>query len=112
MLPGGGGVDDGAGDGRNNGSDEDAGVRELELQIDALYGMPSNSGGASGPSPVRVVQAPVVSLCEAVLVVHCDSLEWCAVREDVDLIVERNLAVKSIQEVGHCGGCLCGTTEI
>jgi hypothetical protein len=30
----------------------------------------------------------------------------------VDLIVERNLAVKSIQEVGHCGGCLCGTTEI
>ncbi|KAG0585816.1 hypothetical protein KC19_2G041700 [Ceratodon purpureus] len=60
VLPTPGGVDGGAADGRNNGSDQDAGVRELELQIDALYGMPSNSAGASGPTPFRVVQAPVV----------------------------------------------------
>ncbi|KAG0625261.1 hypothetical protein M758_2G041000 [Ceratodon purpureus] len=60
VLPTPGGVDGGTADGRNNGSDQDAGVRELELQIDALYGMPSNSAGASGPTPFRVVQAPVV----------------------------------------------------
>lgn len=70
MLPTPGGVDGGAADGRNNGSDQDAGVRELELQIDALYGMPSNSAGGTGPSPIRVVQAPVVSFSVAVFIVH------------------------------------------
>lgn len=60
VLPTSGGVDAGAAD-RNGGGDQGTGVRELELQIDALYGMPSNATGTIGPSPVRVVQAPVVS---------------------------------------------------
>nr|XP_024403578.1 uncharacterized protein LOC112295797 isoform X6 [Physcomitrium patens] len=59
VLPTSGGVDAGAAD-RNGGGDQGTGVRELELQIDALYGMPSNATGTIGPSPVRVVQAPVV----------------------------------------------------
>lgn len=58
MLPTPGGVD---ADGRNSGSDHDTGIRELELQIDALYGMPSNATGNTAPSPIRIVQTPVVS---------------------------------------------------
>ena len=91
MLPTPGGVDGGTADGRNNGSDQDAGVRELELQIDALYGMPSNSAGASGPTPFRVVQAPVVSYSMAVVIVHRHWLERCGVWEDLDPILHRNM---------------------
>lgn len=47
-------------DGRSGAGDQDTGVRELEVQIDALYGMPSGGSGASAPSPIRVVQTPVV----------------------------------------------------
>lgn len=61
MLPTPAGIDGGAADGRDSGSDQDTGVRELELQIDALYGMPSNSAGTTGQSPIHGVQAPVVS---------------------------------------------------
>ncbi|XP_073392613.1 uncharacterized protein [Physcomitrium patens] len=59
VLPTPTGVHAGAPD-RNGASDQDTGVRELELQIDALYGIPSNTTGGAGLTPIRVVQAPVV----------------------------------------------------
>nr|XP_024379048.1 uncharacterized protein LOC112283865 isoform X9 [Physcomitrium patens] len=58
VLPTPTGVHAGAPD-RNGASDQDTGVRELELQIDALYGIPSNTTGGAGLTPIRVVQAPV-----------------------------------------------------
>lgn len=53
---------DGSGvtEGRAATGEQDTGVRELELQIDALYNVPSNSGGATGTAPFRVIQTPVV----------------------------------------------------
>jgi len=61
VLPTPGGVD---ADGRNGGGDHDTGVRELELQIDALYGMPPSATENRTAGPIRIVQAPVVSfLC-------------------------------------------------
>lgn len=68
VLPTPTGVHAGAPD-RNGASDQDTGVRELELQIDALYGIPSNTTGGAGLTPIRVVQAPVVSypLCNCVI---------------------------------------------
>lgn len=68
VLPAPSGVDNEAADGRNNGSDQGTGVRELDLQIDALYGMPSYSAGNTGESPIRGVQARAVNM----YLVHSD----------------------------------------
>jgi hypothetical protein len=60
VLPAPSGVDNEAADSRNNGSDQGTGVRELELQIDALYGLPPYTAGNTGESPIRGVQARAV----------------------------------------------------
>ena len=107
VLPTPGGVDGGVGDGRNGGGEQDAGVRELELQIDALYGVPSNSGGTTGPSPIRVVQGPMVSYDPvAGWVVDCDWLEWYGVWAAVDVMLQRSMGVRCIDWTGQGGGCL------
>lgn len=68
VLPAPSGVDNEAADGRNNVSDQGTGVRELELQIDSLYGLPSYTAGNTGESPIRGVQARAVNTC----LVHSD----------------------------------------